>query len=55
MNKKTYGNDLWNIITKEVEKIKSSDPELEDFLEKNILLFDNLFDSVSNILTNISL
>ena len=52
MNKKTYGNDLWNIITKEVEKIKSSDPELEDFLEKNILFFDNLFDSVTNILTN---
>ena len=31
MNKKTYGNDLWNIITKEAERLKSSDPELEDF------------------------
>ena len=52
MNKKTYGNDLWNIIIKETEILKSSDPELEDFLEKNIFSFDNLFDSVTNILTN---
>ena len=52
MNKKTYGNDLWDIITKETEILKSSDPELEDSLEKNIFSFDNLFDSVANILTN---
>ena len=52
MNKKTYGNDLWDIITKETEILKSSDPELEDFLEKNIFSFDNLFDSITNILTS---
>ena len=52
MNKKTYGNDLWDIITKEAEILKSSDPELEDFLKKNIFSFDNLFDSVTYILTN---
>jgi serine O-acetyltransferase len=52
VNKKTYGNDLWDIITKEADRLKSSDPELEDFLEKNIFSYDNLFDSVTNILTN---